>query len=165
MVFSLVAAEGISSGAVSWVERQLNLWNVAITRARSHLIIVGDATYWRARKGIATDLLAAAEETAQTDSDAIPSDQLRRLYQELSREPGSTVTLGQRVNGHPVEAITLDPDGNSTAFLLDTGPEDGDDAARHLRLMLRRTQLVSNDETGHTAERYPAWKLYDMSRG
>ncbi|MFE2846760.1 AAA domain-containing protein [Streptomyces scopuliridis] len=165
MVFSLVAAEGISSGAVSWVERQLNLWNVAITRARSHLIVVGDATYWRARKGIATDLLTAAEETAQTDGDATPTDQLKRLYQELSKGPGSTVTLGQRVNGHPVEAITRDPHGNSTAFLLDTGPEDGDGAARHLRLMLHRTQLVSNDQNGHTAERYPAWKLYDTSRG
>ncbi len=41
MVFSLVAGEGMHPGAVEWVGGQLNLWNVAITRARGHLIVVG----------------------------------------------------------------------------------------------------------------------------
>ncbi|MFG2885322.1 hypothetical protein ACGFYV_24025 [Streptomyces sp. NPDC048297] len=35
MVFSLVAGEGMHDSAIGWVHRQLNLWNVAITRARS----------------------------------------------------------------------------------------------------------------------------------
>lgn len=115
----------MSTGVVSWVERQLNLWNVAITRARSHLIVVGDATYWRPRKSIATDLLAAADETVQTRGDVAPTELLKRLYQELSKEPDSSVTLGQRVNGHPVDAIVQKPGGRPTAVLLDPGPEDG----------------------------------------
>lgn len=163
MVFSLVATEGMSTGAVSWVERRLNLWNVAITRARSHLIMVGDAAYWRPRKGIATDLLTAADETVQRHSDSAPTELLKRLYQELSREQGSSVTLGRRVNGHPVAAIAQRPDGGSTAVLLDAGPEDGSDAARHLRLMLRRTKLVIDGQNGGDAVRYTAWKLYDLA--
>ncbi|MFF4752499.1 hypothetical protein ACWD5R_36390 [Streptomyces sp. NPDC002514] len=46
MTFFLVATNGMSRGAISWIGHQLNLWNVAITRARSHLIVVGDAIYW-----------------------------------------------------------------------------------------------------------------------
>lgn len=160
MVFSLVAAEGITTGAVNWIDRQLNLWNVAITRARSHLIVVGDAAYWRSRQSVAADLLAAADESTQDLSATPTTELLKRLYQKLSEQTGSTVTLGQHVNGHPVDAILHKPDITPSAILLDTGPEDGD-AARHLRLMLRRTMLVSSTEDERNAERYPAWKLYD----
>jgi hypothetical protein len=42
MLFSTVLAEGINEGSLGWLERTYNLLNVAITRARVCLIVVGD---------------------------------------------------------------------------------------------------------------------------
>jgi hypothetical protein len=45
-------------------------------------------------------------------------------------------------------------------LILDPGPPPGADGAHHLRLMLRRRDLLS--PAGNlTARRLPAWKLYD----
>jgi hypothetical protein len=162
MVFSLVAGHGMSSGAISWVNRQLNLWNVAITRARSHLIVVGDADLWRRRAGVAAALLDAAKETALPTAPGGTDELLQRLYQALSQQPGSAVTLGEEVNGHPADALVRGVDGTATAVLLDRGPDDGADEARHLRLMLHRRRLLDGGAQGPTALRYPAWRLHDI---
>ena len=37
------------------------------------------------------------------------------------------------------------------------------DAARHLRLMLHRRELLGSREAGDAATRWPAWRLYDSS--
>ena len=42
MIFSPVYSEGIASGSVSFLQNQGNIFNVAITRARAQLIVVGD---------------------------------------------------------------------------------------------------------------------------
>ncbi|MEQ1664426.1 MAG: AAA domain-containing protein, partial [Bdellovibrionales bacterium] len=47
MIFSPVISNGISQRAVSFLQAQGNLFNVAITRARSHLVLVGDIDYCR----------------------------------------------------------------------------------------------------------------------
>ncbi|MFJ3038602.1 hypothetical protein [Streptomyces tendae] len=55
-----------------------------------------------------------------------------------------------------------DTDGTSTrAVLLDRGPEEGADAARHLRLTLHRRNLLSGSGEREEAIRWPAWRLYD----
>ncbi|MCM2429338.1 AAA domain-containing protein [Streptomyces sp. RKAG337] len=153
MVFSLVAGDGMSPGAISWVDRQLNLWNVAITRARSHLIVVGDAKLWQRRGGVGAALVHAANATDSGLGAAEPDELLKRLYKAQSGRPGATVQLGVAVNGHPADAIVR-TDGGTTAVLLDRGPDEDADEARHLRLMLRRRGLLD-------AERVPAWQLYD----
>ncbi|QYN40172.1 caspase family protein [Pseudonocardia sp. DSM 110487] len=166
MVFSLVAGTGMHKGAISWVDRQLNLWNVAITRARTHLIVVGDAGLWRARGGVAATLLEAAgggggSQAPQANGDGL----LQRLYQTLSWQPGHTVALGEQVNGHPADAVVRNADGATLAVLLDRAPNQGTDAARHLRLMLRRRELLDGGDHGSAALRYPAWRLFDVPRG
>ncbi|MGW0880440.1 hypothetical protein [Streptomyces sp. NPDC002671] len=50
-------------------------------------------------------------------------------------------------------------------MFLDTGPDNSSDAARHLRLTLRRMKLVSNSHGGGDAVRYAACKLYDLAQG
>jgi AAA domain/Caspase domain len=156
VILSLVAGQGMHPGAISWVDRQLNLWNVAITRARSHLIVVGDCDLWQRRGGVGAALVHAADATptaSRGDGTAGPDEMVKRLYKSLSDHPGATVELDATVNGHRVDAI-VGTDGVTSAVLLDRGPDDGADEARHLRLMLRRRELLD-------AVRIPAWQLYD----
>ena len=47
MIFSPVISRGISPSAIGFLRSQGNLFNVAITRARSHLVIVGDINHCR----------------------------------------------------------------------------------------------------------------------
>lgn len=44
MIFSPVVSVGITPGAISFLRNNGNLFNVAITRARAQLIVVGDRT-------------------------------------------------------------------------------------------------------------------------
>jgi hypothetical protein len=62
-------------------------------------------------------------------------------------------------NGHPAEAVIRMSD-EEVPVILDPGPSVDTDGARHLRLMLRRCDLLS--PAGNlTARRLPAWRLYD----
>ena len=45
IIFSPVLSEGIQKGTLGWLEKTYNLLNVAITRARFCLIIIGDWTF------------------------------------------------------------------------------------------------------------------------
>ncbi|MGW1836720.1 caspase, EACC1-associated type [Streptomyces sp. NPDC002067] len=167
MVFTLVAGDGMHPGAVQWVGGQLNLWNVAVTRARSHLIVVGDKELWRKRGGVAAALLETAERNGVPSRDSNEDVLLKRLYQVLSREAGATVTLDKTLHGHPVDALVEGGDTAHRAVLLDRGIEEGADATRHLRLMLHRRNLLSSGDGGVEAARWPAWRLYetDEQRG
>ena len=49
----------MSAGTIAWLESARNLWNVAISRARAHLIVVGDKPFWERRDGVGADLAAA----------------------------------------------------------------------------------------------------------
>lgn len=162
MVFSLVVGEGMHPGSVAWVGEQLNLWNVAVTRARSHLIVVGDKRLWRKRGGVGAALLEAAERDGLApggeDEDAL----LKRLYQALSLAEEATVTLGETVHGYPTDAVVRGVGGAAPqAVLLDRGVEGNGDAARHLRLMLHRRNLLGGGDGEAEAARWPAWRLYD----
>ncbi len=161
MVFSLVVGEGMHPGSVAWVGEQLNLWNVAITRARSHLIVVGDKKLWRKRGGVGAALLEAAERDGLAlggeDEDVL----LKRLYQTLSLAEEATVTLGETVNGYPADAVIRADGATPQPVLLDRGMDENGDAARHLRLMLHRRNLLGDGDGGAEAARWPAWRLYD----
>ncbi|WP_328634219.1 caspase, EACC1-associated type [Streptomyces sp. NBC_00356] len=162
MVFSLVAGEGMHPGAVEWIGGQLNLWNVAITRARGHLIVVGNKDLWRMRGGVGTALLEAADRSGVPLGGGGDDVLLKRLYQILSRTEETTVTLDETVHGHPVDALVGDV-GTPTAraVLLDRGVDEGSDAARHLRLMLHRRNLLGSEDGEVEAVRWPAWRLYE----
>lgn len=149
-------------GSVAWVGEQLNLWNVAITRARSHLIVVGDKKLWRKRGGVGAALLEAAEREGSALGGADDDALLKRLYQTLSLAEESTVTLGETVHGYPADAVVRDPGGAAPQpVLLDRGVDENGDAARHLRLMLHRRNLLSDGDDGAEAVRWPAWRLFD----
>jgi hypothetical protein len=56
-------------------------------------------------------------------------------------------------------------DGAPRAVLLDRGPREGADPARHLRLALHRRDLLSGGEEGEEATRWPVWRFYGTEGG
>jgi hypothetical protein len=61
MVLSIVGGREMPESGLRWLQREPNLWNVAITRARSHLIVVGDLDFWHGRSGVVGVLADLAE--------------------------------------------------------------------------------------------------------
>jgi hypothetical protein len=61
IVISPVATPEIKPQTASWLLGQKNLWNVAVTRARSRVYAVGDRRFWERRDGVVSDLLRGGE--------------------------------------------------------------------------------------------------------
>lgn len=136
-----------------WLDREMRLWNVAITRARRRLIIVGDPDQWRERAGVGADLLRSAGFSDHVERDDAGTDaSLRRLL--AAEDPG--VRLGVPRRGRTADAILT----SGQAAFVDHGPEGGDPVA-HLEVMLRLRQLLASD-AGVPARRVP---LYDLQTG
>ncbi|MBB5908255.1 caspase, EACC1-associated type [Actinoalloteichus hymeniacidonis] len=163
MVLSLVAGPGMKPGAVSWVNQQLNLWNVAITRARSHLIVVGDREFWSGYGGTGSELVLAAERASDAGSSlAHASDDLgQRLYEVATAIPGVGIELSCSMNGYAVDAVLTHEDGIARPVLIDRGNTGAADPARHLRRQLRRCELLTPIGSESSAIRMPSWKLHD----
>lgn len=155
MVLSLVAAANEAPRRFDWIDQQRELWNVAITRARSHLVVVGDEALWERRGGVGAELLRAARAPESAPGDALDEDLAGRLYGALSERPGASVELGVAVNGHRADAV-LSVDGRDQPFVVDLGTPVETDPATHLRRMLRRRELIGDDTV-----RLPAWRLID----
>ncbi|MFE3444066.1 AAA domain-containing protein [Nocardia sp. NPDC059180] len=154
IIFSLVAAPNMPRGSIEWIDKQPNLWNVAITRARSQLHVIGDERVWQQRR-IGQELIAAATRPA---SEAQPSSDLtKRLYKWLR---GATETdFGTIILGHHTDAVARNRDGSTSAYVIDSGCADTA-PARHLRVMLERTRLRTDLGQRILASRVPAWRLY-----
>ncbi|MGI5336747.1 caspase, EACC1-associated type [Streptomyces sp. CA-181903] len=179
MVLSPVAAPNTPPRTTHWVASQVNLWNVAVTRARSQLITVGDRAFWQDQSGMPallaarSALLGAGEDgtTAEAETPVPVSAAREALADRLQRYlTGRGITDLERtvlVGGHPVDLLFTDA-GENTAVLIDTGPATGEDPARHLRLSHARGDLlIGLPSGGHGAKpvpvswtvRVPAWRI------
>lgn len=158
MVLSLVADRHGSPRRFDWADHQSELWNVAITRARAQLIVVGDREVWSRRGRIGGELVAAGDGADIPSVQLLDDDLVERLYTALNAIPDTAVELGVQVNGYRADAV-LTGGGHPVPILLDPGPAEDTDPAAHLRRMLRRRALL-----GDTAVRLPAWLLYDTER-
>jgi len=67
MVISAVGANGIADRTRNGLVNQTNLWNVAITRAKAHLVIVGDRSWWTAQHGMLARIAAGSDALGQVD--------------------------------------------------------------------------------------------------
>jgi hypothetical protein len=162
IVLSLVAARNERPHVFDWADHQPELWNVAITRARSKLIIVGDEWVWAERGGIGGELLREATSTVistPAQSTRHSDDDVQRLYDVLATLDIGKVELGVTVHGHRADAVVYSPDGSPRPVLLDTGPTNGTHPGAHLRRVLDRVALL-----GENAVRIPGWRLFDDPR-
>ncbi|MFJ4102263.1 caspase, EACC1-associated type [Amycolatopsis japonica] len=155
IVLSLVADANMPARTRTWLGRQRNLWNVAITRARSTLVLVGDRDVWQGI-GEIDDVLDAADANAPNRQFAPVLDDLPlRLYERLTRDPQNQVELSVVRNGYHADAVVRTGTAE-TPVLLDRGPATDASPGRHLRLQFARTRLL-----GSNARRVPAWQLLD----
>jgi hypothetical protein len=179
MVLSPVAAPNTPPRTTHWVASQVNLWNVAVTRAKSQLITVGDLAFWQGQSGVPT-LLAARSAPLGAGDDGAPAeagtpgpvaeareDLADRLQRYLTGRGITDLERAVLVGGHPVDLLFTDA-GENTAVLIDPGPEPGTDPARHLRLLHARGDLLTGlPSGGHGAKpcpvsrtvRVPAWRI------
>jgi hypothetical protein len=174
MVLSLVANGKAPLPTVDWVASQLNLWNVAVTRARSHLVTVGAHGFWSQQPGIPAQLAKrspclppAAWPTAVAPLDGVTAgDPLTdNLHDQLIQAGHADLERDALLDGYRCDFMFGGPD-EPAAVILDRGARDGGDAARHMRLMLTRCRLLSGvagsdgrDGTVARGLRIPAWRV------
>ncbi|GAA3341833.1 hypothetical protein GCM10020358_34670 [Amorphoplanes nipponensis] len=149
MVISPVGAQGISVQTRGWLVNQTTLWNVAITRARSQLFIVGDRSWWSAQRGLLAALATPSAPAA--DNDDVDPRPVDKLIPGL-RDAGLTFCWGTPLPGYPVD-LTLSLGDKTLAVLVDD-PE-GDPDGRPLRRVLGRLDIIA---AVTEVRRVPAWR-------
>ncbi|MGP4002291.1 caspase, EACC1-associated type [Streptomyces sp. 8N706] len=188
MVLSPVATLNTPPRTTYWVASQVNLWNVAITRAKSQLITVGSHAFWQGQSGLpallagrsvllgagtgddrgpgAGDGIGGAQGAAGPGI-AFREELADRLHQYLGGRGITDLERAAVVGGHTVDLL-FTAGGDNTAVLIDTGPPPGRDPARHLRLTHARGDLLTGlPSGGHGAKacevirtvRVPAWRV------
>ncbi|MGW0364728.1 caspase, EACC1-associated type [Streptomyces sp. NPDC002990] len=179
MVLSPVATDNTPPKTTHWVASQVNLWNVAVTRAKSQLITVGSHRFWQGQAGLPALLAerstvlragACAEQDTVSGPPAAPGfreELADRLQEYLSTRGITDLERATVVGGHSVDLL-FTVDGENTAVLIDTGPRPGLDPARHLRLTHARGDLLIGLPSGGRgakpgpvvrAVRMPAWRV------
>ncbi|MFC4375479.1 AAA domain-containing protein [Nocardia halotolerans] len=159
MIYSLVATPNMRKGSINWVDSQLNLWNVAITRARSNLIVVGDRNLWSQRR-LGGVLLRHVGDGTGDGLDSPPFDRLQRRLQRALGHNNARFAVSETVSGYRCDALVHTEDGRRTALVIDRGPSDPADSARHVRLMLGRREVLQDFDLGIAGVRVPGWKLF-----
>lgn len=161
VIFSLVAAQDMSPGTMRFLEENPNLWNVAITRARAHLFVVGGADYWRGRGGLGQRLLAELTDRSGQAAAWPHGEQLRDLlFDRLGTDSPEDVRLCVPCAGYTADALVTAAEGE-VAVLLDGGAPGPVRPSRHLQLQLKRLALLADPGEHRAAVRVPAWRLYD----
>ncbi|MEV5170246.1 AAA domain-containing protein [Streptomyces flaveolus] len=179
MVLSPVAAPNTPPRTTHWVASQVNLWNVAVTRAKSQLITVGGHAFWQEQSGLPALLAARSAPLGAggdgTAAEAGPWGPVTEAREDLADRlqrylTGCGITDLERaalVGGHPVDLLFTDA-GENTAVLIDPGPRPGEDPARHLRLNHARGDLLTGLPSGGRGAkacpvsrtvRVPAWRI------
>ncbi len=160
IVFSPVLAEGIAETSASWLSGTPNLFNVAITRARSHLLIVGSLRYCRASDGALGELARYVHESRTADRVSAMGARGRldslaeeRLFEALT-DRGVVSEPKVRVGGYACDFLV---EGQDTAINLECdGFQHRSSSGRLRRQDLARDRLVEG--LGMRVLRVPAWR-------
>ncbi|WP_328368310.1 AAA domain-containing protein [Micromonospora zamorensis] len=149
MVVSPVGAHGIPDRTRGWLVHQTNLWNVAITRARSQLVVVGDRSWWSGQRGLLTALASVRDlTTAQLDAATGAADQLHLAL----RRAGLTVRRDVAVDGRAVDLLVQHGDVELAVVVDDPA---GDPDGGQLRKVLAQLDIIGGATPAH---RVPAWR-------
>ncbi|HEV2782700.1 MAG TPA: AAA domain-containing protein [Actinophytocola sp.] len=156
ILFSTVIAPGALPGTVSWLESERNLINVAVSRARRHLVVFGNrAELGRAKAATLLGLAAAATERA-AHRDPTASDAVRSLHAALVAV-GLPAGLGGVDEGYPLAITMTAPGGERIDIEVDEFP-GGDPRGR-----IQRQSAIRDDNVrrlGWRVVRVPGWQVY-----
>lgn len=97
MVVSAAGATGIGEKTSGWLVGQTNLWNVAVTRAKSQLVVVGDKSWWSGQPGMLGALAQPASPSKSTPNGSVRS--IDRVAMGL-RTAGAAVTWDPSLPGN-----------------------------------------------------------------
>ena len=154
VVVSPAAATGVHRSSGQWALRQQNLWNVAVTRARSRLYFVGDRAYWAEQGGLLSDFAGSSAKPVDKSS----GDARSRLFEALIAqgvEPKVRPSIGGYVcdlllsGGAGETAVIVDRAGVGTSVSLAPG--------RTLQRALDHVTLFAK-VSGLRTVRVPAWR-------
>ncbi|PSK98222.1 AAA domain-containing protein [Haloactinopolyspora alba] len=150
VVVSLVVGAEAPTQTVRWVESHAQLWNAALTRARSHVVTVGHHAFWTSRAGIARDLARRSSVRSfhvrplppEAADDPVAADGVAELLSRRLADAGYTrIESNAVLDGYRCDLLVGTEDG-TTAVLLDRGVAPNEDPARHLRRMFGRRRLL-----------------------
>jgi hypothetical protein len=161
IIFSLVATESMTPDGRGFFDRDENLWNVAITRARAMMLVIGDRAFWERHGALGGKLAARIDSVLEQTSRWRYSDDIRDLlYDRLIGIGAKELELGVPAGGYSLDArLTLDGAGFA-GLILDIGDEARPTAGRLLRQQIRRAELIGAADTQLTVRRLPGWLLY-----
>lgn len=154
VVVSPAAATGVHQSSGQWALRQQNLWNVAVTRARSRLYIVGDRRYWAERGGLLSDYAGGAAETGGQVTDTART----RLFEALC-ERGAEPKVQHRVGGYICDLLVPGEAGGAAVIIDRAGVGTSATPApgRTLQRALDRAALFGK-VSGVRTVRVAAWR-------
>ncbi|MEH1014211.1 AAA domain-containing protein [Micromonospora sp. CPCC 206060] len=137
MVVSPVGAHGIRDSTRNWLVNQTNLWNVAITRARSQLVVVGDRSWWAAQTGL---LPAIAAPVTADDAPAPAAPAADALHAAL-RRAGFQISRDVWLAGYRYDIVATSTEGGGSLAVLVDDPQ-GEADGRALRKVLARLDVA-----------------------
>lgn len=163
IIVSTVLAPGMSERATAWIERERNLLNVAVSRARRALVVVGhpliaelgSPTLAALRFYLREDVGANRADTAQSAQFRVDSTTERLLLEAMQLsdlEPYAKLTE----QGYEMDFALLD-EGIKLNIEVD-GDQHIDDRGRQRRQDLARDRVLGR--LGWTVLRIPAWRCY-----
>ncbi|ADD42615.1 caspase, EACC1-associated type [Stackebrandtia nassauensis] len=149
IILSPVGSDGIREMSAQWMVKQTNLWNVAITRAKSRLFVVCDRGWWGQHPSLLTQLL---EETENHDVDDASSELVDRLQGELDAAGVEIIARDQPIAGQHCH-LQIAGARRPRALFVDLGEPDEGKAYRQL---LAKLDLIAG--AGVEPIRIPAWR-------
>lgn len=148
IVLSPVGSTRIAASSRRWLLSEQTLWNVAITRAKALLVVVGDLDWWQAQPNMLADLAAGVDHVAGEYHYSLAADALGAAFLRANL----AVERNGQVGGQSCDFL-LSMAGERIGLIIDS-PGTGD--GRHLRQQLSR--LSAAGRSGTEVIRVPAWR-------
>jgi hypothetical protein len=156
MLFSTVLSAGSSAGTAAWVEGERNLINVAVSRARMHLVVFGNRGELAHLRASTLLALADAASTQGCQPEIVLTPAIRRLHRALL-ERAVPARIGETDEGYPVAIAFDDVAGGHIDVEIREFP-DGDRRGTIQRQMAIRDANLRR--LGWRVVRVAGWRAY-----
>jgi hypothetical protein len=156
IVFSTVLSAGAQPATVAWLEGERTLINVAVSRAKQHLVVFGNRAELR-RLGATTLLDLATAATGHRRRFAAEHTRAARTLGPALAARGLPVTVGGQDEGYPLAFTLTTATGARIDVEVDEFP-GGDPRGRTQRQ--RATRDANLRRLGWQVVRIPGWQAY-----